>query len=402
MATETDIAVVGGGPTGSLAAFIAARKGAKVTVLEEHPTIGVPNHCAGHLSLNGLKHIGLSLPPSVIENTFDSAVFFSPSGEQFCVRFPSPVTCAVNREFFDKYLAKMALAAGAQYLLNSRAETLLREKDALKGIIFGRRGSKEKIFCNIIISAEGVASRILRDAGLKSLNSNMLVKSVSAEVDNVENVETNRVEVYLSKRIADGFYTWLMPKKDDTARIGLATNHRNPRQCLEQFLNDPKVKAKLGKCKIRRITYHAIPLGGPISKTYASGFLAVGDVASQVKPTTGGGVITGLTCAKIAGEVAGRAVKEGFFSADFLEQYEVEWARLLGFDMKAMLFARKLLNRLSDHEIDKLFRVSNKLHLEEALIHVKNLDSQGKEATRLAMRPSALLTLGFFLFWAFT
>ena len=403
MTVETDVVIVGGGPCGSLAALIAARRGAKVTVLEEHSLIGVPNHCAGHLSLNGLKHLGFTLPPSVIENTFDSAVFLSPSGEQFCVRFPSPVTCAVNREFFDQHLAKMASAVGAKYLLNSRAETLINEKGAVKGVVIENQGAKNKVSSHIVIDAEGVASRILRDAELKPLNSKMLVKSVSAEIDDVKDVETDRVEVYLGKSVAEGFYAWLMPKKDGTARIGLATSHGNPRQCLKQFMNKHKIaKTKLGRSKIRQVTYHAIPLGGPISKTYASGFFAVGDVASQVKPTTGGGVVTGMICAKIAGEVAGRAVKEGIFSADFLKQYEVEWAHVLDFDMKAMLFARKLLNNLSDHEIDKLFRVSNRLHLEEALIHVKNLDSQGKEAVRLAMRPSALFTLAFFLFWAFT
>jgi flavin-dependent dehydrogenase len=207
----------------------------------------------------------------------------------------------------------------------------------------------------------------------------------------------------LGNRVASGFYAWLIPKKDGTARIGLATNHGNPERYLGQFMSSHKVsKAKFRRSKILRLSYHSIPLGGPISKTYTHGFLAVGDVASQVKPTTGGGVITGLSCARIAGEVAGQATKEGNCSADFLKQYEVKWVHELGFDMKAMLFARKLLNRLSDREIDRLFSVSMKLRLEEALIHVKNLDFQGKEAARLAMRPSALLTLVFFFFLALT
>lgn len=403
MTVETDIAVVGAGPCGSLAALTATKRGAKVTVFEEHPTVGVPSHCAGHLSLNGLKHLGLTLPSSTVENMFKSAVFVSPSGKQFSVSFPSPVTCVVNRELFDQHLAKMASDVGVRYFLNSRVEALIREKTTIKGVIIGKQDETEEISSNIVINAEGVASRILKNAELNPLNSKMLVKAVSAEIDNVKDVENDRVEVYLGNRIASGFYAWLIPKKDGTARIGLATNHGNPKQYLEQFIYNHKVsKAKFRRCKVLRLAYHAIPLGGPISRTYAHGFLAVGDVASQVKPTTGGGVITGLACARIAGEVAGQAANEGSCSADFLKQYEVKWARELGFDMKAMLFGRKLLNRLSDREIDKLFSVSIKLHLEEALIHVKNLDFQGKEATRLIMRPSALFTLAFFFFSALT
>jgi geranylgeranyl reductase family protein len=400
---ETDIAVVGAGPCGSLAALIAAKNGARVTVFEEHLTVGAPSHCAGHLSLNGLKHLGLILPSSTVENTFKGAVFFSPSGKQFSVSFPSPVTCVVNRELFDQYLAKMASDAGVRHFLSSRVETLIREKTTIKGVVIGKQGETEKISSAIVIDAEGVASRILKNAELKPLNSKMLVKAVSAEVDDVKNVEKDRVEVYLGNRIASGFYAWLIPKKDGTAKIGLATNQGNPKRHLEQFMNKHTVsKTKFRRSKILRLTYHAIPLGGPISKTYAHGFLAVGDVASQVKPTTGGGVITGLVCARIAGEVAGQATKEGSCSADFLKQYEIKWKHELGFDMKTMLFARKLLNRLSDREIDKLFSISTKLRLKEALIHVKNLDFQGKEVTRLLVRPSALSALAFFVFSALT
>jgi digeranylgeranylglycerophospholipid reductase len=400
---ETDVAIIGAGPSGSLAALTAAKKGAKVTLFEEHSKVGVPNHCAGHLSLNGLKRLGLILPSSVVENTFKSAVFVSPSGKQFSVSFPSEVTCAVNRELFDQHLAKMASAAGVRYFLNSRVKALIREKTTIKGVIIGKQDETEKISSKIVIDAEGVASRILKGTELRPLNSKMLVKAVSAEVDDVKDIENDRVEVYLGNGVASGFYAWLIPRKDGTAKIGLATNHGNPKQCLEQFVNNHKVsRVKFRRSKILHLTYHAIPLGGPISKTYADGFLAVGDVASQVKPTTGGGVITGLSCARIAGEVAGQATREDSCYADFLKQYEVKWVHALGFDMKAMLFARKLLNRLSDREIDKLFSAAIKLRLEEALIHVKNLDLQGKEAMRLAMRPSALFTFAFFFFSALT
>jgi geranylgeranyl reductase family protein len=400
---ETDIAVVGAGPCGSIAALTAARKGAKVAVFEEHSKVGTPCHCAGHLNLSGLNRLGLTLPSSIVENTFRSAIFFSPSGKQFCVNFPSPVTCVVNRELLDQHLAKMASVEGVEYFLESRAEAIIRDKNAAKGVVINKQGEIERVSSNIVIDAEGIASRILKNAELDPFNSSMLVKAVSAEVEDVKDVESNRVEVYLGRPVASGFYAWLIPKKDGTAKIGLATDRGNPKHSLEQFMKKHNVsRDKLGKSKISRLTYHAIPLGGPISRTYADGFLAVGDVASQVKPTTGGGVVMGLSCAHIAGEVAGQAIRGNNCSADFLQQYEARWVHELGFDMRAMLFARKLLNRLSDREIDRVFGVATKLRLEEALIHVKSLDSQGKEAIRLAMRPSALVTLVSFFFSALT
>ena len=92
MNEKADIIVVGGGPCGSFSAFAASRLGADVLVCEEHREIGVPKHCAGHLSINGLKRLGLSLPHAVIENEIKGAIFYSPSGKEFTIRRASPVT----------------------------------------------------------------------------------------------------------------------------------------------------------------------------------------------------------------------------------------------------------------------------------------------------------------------
>ena len=50
-----DALVIGAGPAGLLAAQEIALKGYNVGVLEEHPTVGKPDHCAGILSISGLK-----------------------------------------------------------------------------------------------------------------------------------------------------------------------------------------------------------------------------------------------------------------------------------------------------------------------------------------------------------
>src|SRR5512136_1476193 len=97
-----DAAVVGAGPTGSFAALKLAQSGLDVTVYEEHKEVGVPSHCAGHLSIEGMRRLGMCpLPSGIVENTYRGVVFHSPSDRRFVVRFDSPVTCAVNRVLFD-------------------------------------------------------------------------------------------------------------------------------------------------------------------------------------------------------------------------------------------------------------------------------------------------------------
>ena len=143
----------------------------------------------------------------------------------------------------------------------------------------------------------------------------MIMRGIQTEIQRVDDVDKNMVEVYLGRNVAPNFFAWIIPRKDGTAKIGLATSKGDPRMYLQKFMKKhPIASKKLQNNTVTHLSLHPIPLNGPISKTYFHGFLAVGDAASQVKPTTGGGVIFGLTCAKIAGEVACEAVMNNNFS----------------------------------------------------------------------------------------
>ncbi len=84
------------------------------------------------------------------------------------------------------------------------------------------------LIAKIHLDAEGISSRLLRQAGLATLKPKRLVYAVEAEVENVRDIERNAVEVYFGKSYAPGFYGWLIPKLDGTAKVGLATNQRKP------------------------------------------------------------------------------------------------------------------------------------------------------------------------------
>ena len=109
-----DAIVIGGGPVGSYAALNLSKLGVKVIVFEEHPEIGLPSHCAGHISIRSLRRMGLyPLPNNIVENVFNAANFYSPIGTKFSIHLSQPVTVALNRARFDKNLADQAKAAGA-------------------------------------------------------------------------------------------------------------------------------------------------------------------------------------------------------------------------------------------------------------------------------------------------
>jgi len=401
MKNLSDIIVVGGGPCGSFTAFNLAKQGVEVTIFEEHGEVGVPSHCPGHLSIKGLKQLGLyPLPEEIVENTFKGAIFHSPKGKSFSVRFSQPVTCIVNRVLFDRYIAEMAEDAGVQYRLNSRVESLIVENGFVKGVTIKQNGKTQKNFlAKIVIDAEGVSSRLLRLAGLPTLNRHMLVNGVQAEVDNVKDTESDMVEVFLGKDYAMGFYAWLIPIGDGKAKVGLATKTGNPKELLRRLMfKHPIASKKLHTAKIVQMGFHPLTLGGPIKRPYSNGFLAVGDVASQVKPTTGGGVILGMTCAKVAAEIAYEALGKNDFSSKFLSVYKRRCKAILGFDVKVMTAVRKMLDAMSDEKVDDAISLCKKLNLDRSLQNVKDIDFQGQSILRLLPNPRMLAALFFFFF----
>jgi flavin-dependent dehydrogenase len=298
---------------------------------------------------------------------------------------------------FDKYIAEKAQDAGASFHLNSRVETLTMKNDFVRGAIVRQGETTENRMASIVVDAEGISSRIMREAGLP--RPQKLVKGVEAEVENVRDTESDAVDVYLGKSYAPGFYAWLIPKKDGRAKVGLAARTGNPKELLQKLmLKHPAASKKLRSSRILKATFHPITLEGPIGQTCSNGFLAVGDATSQVKPTTGGGVIVGMTCAQIAAEVASEALDKNDFSKQFLEKYHNRCRELLGFDMKIMLRIRKTLDALSDQRIDEAIALCTKLGLDKTLQNARDIDFQGQTLLQVLRSPRMLTALVYFFF----
>lgn len=396
--TQPDAIVVGGGPVGSCAAMHLAKRGVPVTVFEEHPQIGMPSHCAGHISIKSLRNISLyPLPSGVEENVFCAANFYSPQGTKFSLHLSRPVTVALDRAKFDQHLAEQAQKAGARYVMGSRVNSLLIANGTVRGVRVASNRTQEIVNSKIVVDAEGISSRLLRQTGLQPLNPNGLVYAVETEMEYVQDIEQDAVEVYFGKGYAPGFYGWLIPRPDGSAKVGLAVNHGDPRVYLKRLMKKHPVASKqLAKAKIVSAGYHAITLGGQIPRAYTGGFLAVGDCASQVKPTTGGGVIFGLTCAKTVAEVASEALTQGDISAEALQPYQKRCHSQLNFDLAVMLRLRRFINELSDEKFDEMLRVIGKLGVDKALGGVDEIDFQGKMLLTAARKPQMAAAFAYF------
>jgi flavin-dependent dehydrogenase len=98
----------------------------------------------------------------------------------------------------------------------------------------------------------------------------------------------------------------------------------------------------------------ALPLA-PIEKTYGDRVLVLGDAAGLVKPTTGGGIYYSLLSAQLACDTLRPALAADDLNGSRLSAYQSAWRKHLGSELRWQLILRRVAQRLSDRDIDRLF-----------------------------------------------
>lgn len=387
---EADVAIVGAGPSGLIAARETSARGIKVVIFEEHKNIGLPCHCAGLLSIGGLGQI--KMPSSgvrYIQNRVRGARFFSPSNLSFTVERKDYVACVVDRHLFDKFLAEQASKGGSEIRLGSRVKAV--KYNGGRWILNVER--HKTLRAKILIDAEGASPRILEMTGLKPIKRGSLLRGLNVDLTGIE-VDPDYVEVHFDRNIAPGFFAWVIPLDDESARIGLACKSFSPYKQLLKFVKK-RFRMDFDRDGLRALKMRSglIITCGPIKKTYGRGLLIVGDSAGQVKPITGGGVILGGICASIAGRVASEAIENDTFGEDFLKSYEVEWRAKLGGEIRVALLTRWLLNRLPDKALDKIFSFIIREEIYRDLSTIGDMDFQGATILKIIKTRKALRTL---------
>lgn len=394
MNSSTDIIVVGCGVAGLTAAETAASLGSKVLLVEEHDQVGAPSHCSGHVSINSMKRLGFPLPDKIIKNQIRGAIFHSPSGQVLPIERNLPITWVLDRRAFDQHLATRAERAGAQIQFNSRAIAMETPHKGSAQVRVSVSGQTRAFSCKLVVDCEGAAPSLTPQRLSSETRRSMWVNSAQVHVDRVKDLDYDMVEVYLGSAYAPGFFAWIIPWRDESAKVGLAAREGNPRLLLERFMTKhPDVSQRLKGARSRDVSFHPIPLGGPISKTFYPGMLIAGDSAQQVKPTTGGGIVFSLICGKAAGKMAHHASETGDTTESFLSEYERQWKSKIGRNLNVMRRIRRMLFRLPDRQLEKIFSVALSLDAATVLTKADDIDMQSRILARLALDPRLTISL---------
>jgi len=336
-----DVLVVGGGPVGCIAAATMAPE-LDVTVVEEHPEIGSPVQCAGLITP---RVVEMAHAEDAVINSIDGAYVHFPGGMTLEMQGDEVKAMVVDRGEFDRHCAAMAERAGASVLTGRRCSGIQRSEIGLEAQL-----DDGGIACESVLAADGYRSRCAADLGLPPA----LEVVRGLEVDLRTRAEDQRkVRVFLGKDIAPGFFAWAIPCGELT-RVGLcvSSGHGTPHEHLNRLIDAQ------GWSDAERVRSYsgAIPLGHS-ARTFADRTLIAGDAAGMAKPLSGGGLYTGMTAGRLAGETFKEAFRMNDLSARALSSYERRWKESFGRELRNSYLVRKAFVRMEDHELDKVGRI---------------------------------------------
>jgi digeranylgeranylglycerophospholipid reductase len=236
-------------------------------------------------------------------------------------------------------------------MVKTTVKDLIRKEGKVCGVVAKHLGKTMQIRADLVIAADGLESNVAKMAGINTFqNPNNVGSCAQYEMVGLE-VQPQYIEFYLGDKIAPRGYLWVFPKSENTANVGVGI--RSSTQTAYHYLK--KFTSKLDATPIE-LNVGGVPISGTFAKTFTDGLLVVGDAAGQVDAVTGAGIHITAACSRIAGEVAAEAVKNEDTSSKFLEKYETLWKASVGGELKNSLKRRKMIDKLTDDDINALVK----------------------------------------------
>lgn len=378
---HADIVVVGAGPAGAIAAKHAlAHDGASVLIVEEHASIGSPVQCTGLLSTRALEECGCSPDHDSILNKVRGAFVYSPDGTRLVIDGKKTKAYVVDRRMFDRELVMRSVDAGAGIMLRTKAVSMSAFGDNRRRLTCSHMGKRIDIDANVIIGADGVASRVAAMAGIGAAPKRIIT---GAQIEARYDVcDTDFVEIFTGGW-APGFFAWAVPIDDSTARIGLCTTAPDAKKYLDRLLDKHPVVSRQYRGGASEFVVGGIPLGA-YGRTVCDGVILAGDAAAQVKPTSGGGVYTGAVCAKLAGATAARYIQDA--SEKNLAEYDRLWRDAIGRELAIGWHIHRGFSSMSDEQLNGFVSSLNHPEIQDIITAYGDMDKPGILIRKLAMK----------------
>ena len=368
-----DVIVIGAGPAGSAAAGECAKSGLSTLCIEEHGTIGYPVQCAGLLSNAAFAECRVS-ERSVL-NRVQGARVVSGRGSELLIDAQTTKASVVDRGALDREMAEAAANAGAEFKLKTAVYDIRGKTIITRGM----NGNEEHQF-RILIAADGPRSTITRLLGME--RAKVFLAGIQADLP--YDCDPRFVELYPDA--SPEFFGWAIPAGKGRVRAGLCGQTQVP----ERFAAFVK---KFGGGSGTHLVTGTLPLG-VMPQTYGHRTLFVGDAGGFPKPTSGGGVYTGIRSARHAAAVAAVCCEQDTFTDRALADYERRWKTDIGRELEIGFRFFEMRQKLSPQDIDQLIRSLTDLGILSTIVRYGDMDRPGVLVKKLMRNPEMLRCMG--------
>mgnify|MGYP001575931844 FL=1 len=193
-----DAIIVGAGPAGASAAYLLAKAGLEVVLIERGEAAGSKNVMGGQIYSIPTSQIipgfekEAPLERCVTEKrlwilTKDSKISMSYKNPEFSK--PPYNAFTVLRAKFDKWFVSKAKEAGVLYIPETLVEGVIRDGEKVIGVQTGRQ--QGQLFANVVVAADGVNSLLAKNAGL---HSEIKPENVALAVKEIIDMPSNVIE----------------------------------------------------------------------------------------------------------------------------------------------------------------------------------------------------------------
>jgi flavin-dependent dehydrogenase len=276
----------------------------------------------------------------------------------------------VDRGEFDRFLAKRysgEIALG---------KAIIGAKKAVNGWeLHHKSGSVES---KRVVLATGYDTTLHKFFGLKGPSE--FIYTSQYEVSGVE-LDRDFVELYVGS-VAPGFFGWLIPTGESTARIGIGVlgAEKPVHSYMEGFLKRLKKEGRFRETnKVIHKSGGLIPVFEPGLELAKSGAYLVGDAAGQVKLTTGGGVMIGGLAAK----ALARCIHTNTDYEDAIADLDKE--------LRNHLMIRKILNKFGDEQYEHMIEFLNKPDIKKIIEEKGDMDFVGPLMEHVMKNPLMMM-----------
>ncbi|MCU4800955.1 geranylgeranyl reductase family protein [Halobacteria archaeon HArc-gm2] len=319
---SVDVAVVGAGTSGCYAAATLAREGYDVVVVERKDE-SEAGHIACGDALKGASNFPDAIPKSQIEDAFtntgvDHGRFEIPQ-EDTVLEIPVPGELAViDRWEYGRLLIEGAAKTGVEFHYDTVVKDVTQDDDGVvTGLSAVRKGDTVTYEADVVVDAAGSLSLLQDkvDFDDATFDTNVTYSQFCSAyreiVETEEPVPWDDALVFKPTDRAAG-YLWYFPRTDTEINVGLGFQmNEEPMELVDDLKEDLEGRSEFRNAEVKDKLGAALPTRRPYDSAVAPGYMAVGDAAGHVNPTTGGGIAGAAYAGQYAGEQAIEAIEDG-------------------------------------------------------------------------------------------